>query len=190
MGYEEFVRNQNILNQAGNIWSQIINSPAKYKNSVESKSKIVFYEDLYNQLSEEEKKEIGSPEDFKDGLKMFFKCEHISYNLIKSYNDYVMKKFESGYLWNKITSEKKYDKLFKEVEFIDKDVEHKSVAINYPKMFESVKKTYPKYMKTKRDMRKVLESYFDKQNIECAFISDDEEFANYTDTVVNKLMNK
>ena len=190
MKYEEFIKKQDKLNKTQVIWSQVVENPDKFKNSVESKSKVIFYEDLYNQLSTESKQEMDSPENFKENLKMYFKCENISYNFIKSYSDFVLKKFENGYLWNKITADFKFDNCYNEVEFIDKDIEHKSIAINSVKMFNSLNKAYPKYIKTKKDMKNILKTYFTKNNIEHKFISDEEEYSNYSKTVVDRLYKK
>ncbi|MBE5821417.1 MAG: hypothetical protein E7311_02375 [Clostridiales bacterium] len=190
MGYEEFIKTQNKINKTQVIWSQVNDYPDKFKTSVERKARIIFYEDLYNQLPSDVKQEIESPEELKETLKMYFKCENISYNFIKSYKDFVIKKFENGYLWNKITSEKKYNELFKEVEIIDKDIEHKSIGINYPKMFEAVKDAYPKYITTKKEMKTILNTYFEKNNMNVEYIKDEDEYLNYTENVVKRVLNK
>lgn len=190
MGYEDFLKNQIKISNTQNIWTQVVESPEKFKTSVEKNAKIIFYEDLYNQLPNDTKNKIDSPEELKDCLKMYFKCEDITYNFIKSYKDFVIKKFENGYLWNKITSDRKYESFFKEVEFIDKDIEHKSVGIMYGKMFDSLKKNYPKYITTKRDMKNILTKYFEKNNIQVDFINDEDEYNDYSNKVINKYLNK
>lgn len=189
MKYEDYVKSQERIEQIDLIWQEINNSPEKFKVGVENNSKIIFYEDLYKQLPLEYKEEITSAEELKNDLKIYFKCENNPYMFIKSYKDYVLKKFESGYLWNKITSEKKYDTYFKDIEIIDENKSQQKFVVSYTKMFDAVQKAYPKYFTAKKDMKKVLNTYFKNNNINCLFTDDKDVFENYKNIVIDEYKN-
>lgn len=187
MGYKEFVKTHEQISFSENLWTQIINNPEKFKRGVEKKSKIIFYEDLYRELPKESQLQAESPEGLASNLKMYFKCEKISYSFVKSYKEFILRQFENGYLWNKITCEKCFEDCYNIVEVIDKDLEHTSVAIHSPKMFEKVKQYYPRYIENKRDMKNILSTYFKKNNTPCHFINDEMEYNDYSTKVINKL---
>ena len=112
MGYEDFMKIQEKLDNTQKLWHKVEECKDKFKISVQYNSKVIFYEDLYNQLSSQEKENFSSAEELRDNLNMYFKYENTKFHFVKSYKDVVMKKFEKGYLWDKITSDKKYEKLY------------------------------------------------------------------------------
>lgn len=180
MGYKDLIEIQNKLDNTQKLWNKVENCREKFKVCVQDNSKVIFYEDLYNRLPVEDKVGIESPEQLRDNLNMYFKYENTTYHFIKSYKEFVLKKFENGYLWDKITKEIKYNNLYKELEYIDKNKTYKSVIIKYTDLFKVIKKDYAKYLKTKRDMKKVLKVYFDKSNVISVFTDNKDEFENFT----------
>ncbi len=189
MGYEDLIQIQTKLDNTQKLWNKVKQSKDKFKVCVQYNSKVIFYEDLYNHLSTEDKEGISSPEELRDNLNMFFKCENTQYHFIKSYKDFAIKKFENGYLWKKITTEKKYSDLYKEIELIDTNKTFKSVIIKYTDLYNVVKQDYSRYFKTKREMKKVLKTYFDKNNIINSFTDDKEEFENFTNMSISMFKN-
>lgn len=189
MGYEDFIKIQQKLDNTEKLWHKVEESKEKFKISVKYNSKVIFYEDLYNQLSTQDKENFLSAEDLRDNLNMYFKYENTSFHFVKSYKEFVMKKFENGYLWDKITSNRKYEKLYKEVEYIDDYTTHIGVGIKYTDMYNAIKHDYSKYFTTKREMKKVLKRYFDNNNIINVFTDDKEVFENFTTTVIKQFKN-
>lgn len=189
MGYEDFMKIQEKLDNTQKLWHKVEECKDKFKISVQYNSKVIFYEDLYNQLSSQEKENFSSAEELRDNLNMYFKYENTKFHFVKSYKDVVMKKFEKGYLWDKITSDKKYEKLYKEVEYIDDNTTYRAIGIKYTDMYNAVKHDYSKYFNTKRDMKKVLRVYFNNNNIVNVFTDDKETFDNFATTVIKQFKN-
>lgn len=190
MGYEDLIKIQETLDNTQKLWNKVEQSKERFKVCVQYNSKVIFYEDLYNHLSTEDKEGISSAEELRDNLNMFFKCENANYHFIKTYKEFALRRFENGYLWNKITSEKKYNNLYKEVEIIDKNNTYKGVAIKYSDLYNVVKQDYSRYFKTKREMKKVLKTYFDKKDIISSFTDDKELFDDFTSNAIKLFKNK
>lgn len=190
MGYEDIVKIQHKLDNIQKIWDNVEKSKEKFKICVQYNSRIIFYEDLYNHLSKEEKEGIASPEELRDNLNMFFKCENTHYHFVKSYKEFALKRFENGYLWDKIVSQRKFENLYKEVEFIDNNSTQKIISVRYTDLYNIIKQEYVGYFKTKREFKKVLKTYFDKNNIISIFTDDKEEFNNFTNNYISILKDK